>query len=85
MPHYFNLYMKQANSRSSQDMTIILFASLGRVLRLDRSSRGGYVHANGARSSGLVSAIGGRRGRDSRGNVDAENRLIDQLDEEWED
>ncbi|RMJ25773.1 vacuolar sorting receptor [Aspergillus sp. HF37] len=67
-------------------MTIILFASLGRVLRLDRSSRGGYVHANDARSSGgLVSAIGGRRGRDSRGDVDAENRLIDQLDEEWED
>jgi len=32
-----------------------------------------------------MSAIGGRRGRDGHGDVDAENRLIDQLDEEWDD
>lgn len=72
-------------------MTIALFSSLGRILHLNRSSRsaGGYVHANngsrGSGAGGLISAIGGRRGRDSRADVDAENRLIDQLDEEWDD
>ena len=67
-------------------MTISLFSSLGRVLRIRRSPRGGSVHANGPRNSrGFISAIGGRRGRDGHNDVDAENRLIDQLDEEWDE
>ncbi|RJE19023.1 vacuolar sorting receptor [Aspergillus sclerotialis] len=67
-------------------MTIILFSSLGRLLRIRRSSRGGAVHANGpGNSRGFISAIGGRRGRGGHDDVDAENRLIDQLDEEWDD
>lgn len=71
-------------------MTIILLSSLTRCLRLDRLSirRRGYSRADttaggaaGARG-GIIGAIGGRGGtRD----VDAENRLIDQLDEEWDD
>ncbi|OKL60633.1 hypothetical protein UA08_04168 [Talaromyces atroroseus] len=62
-----------------QDFIIIIFSSITRCfVRKDSSSR-----PNGQR--GIISAIGGRRGADrgDRGDVDAENRLIDQLDEEW--
>lgn len=77
--------MKQANHPVTQDMAIILFSSIGRALQLNRSPPGGYIHANGARTSrGLMSAIGGRRGGENRSDVDEENRLIDQLDEEWD-
>ncbi|KAI1946011.1 Cation-independent mannose-6-phosphate receptor CI-MPR [Ophidiomyces ophidiicola] len=76
-----------------KDMAIILFSS---VLGCFKSS-GGYTRLplgqdNGnSHRRGLVGAIGGRgpsnsntvRGR--RHDVDEENRLIDQLDEEWED
>lgn len=34
---------------------------------------------------GVIGAIGGRGGRGQGRDVDAENRLIDQLDEEWDD
>ncbi|OAX84019.1 hypothetical protein ACJ72_01613 [Emergomyces africanus] len=61
----------------------------------------GYSHLsngnrnfNARRGDGLVGAIGGRRdgggsgtngGRSRRADVEEENRLIDQLDEEWDD
>lgn len=53
----------------------------------------GRNSAGGQQRSGLVGAIGGRgsaggsggRNTGQRSNVDEENRLIDQLDEEWDD
>jgi cation-dependent mannose-6-phosphate receptor len=70
---------------SSQDFAIIIFSSLTRCFtKKGSSSSGGYSRANG--QNGLIGAIGGRRGGDRGGrDVDAENRLIDQLDEEWND
>ncbi|XHF97882.1 hypothetical protein AWENTII_001456 [Aspergillus wentii] len=70
-----------------KDMAIILFSSLGRLFRLNRTPGGGYANVNGSSAGGqrgsFIGAIGGqRRGRN---DMDAENRLIDQLDEEWED
>lgn len=49
--------------------------------------------SSGQQRSGLVGAIGGRgtggatgsRSSGQKNNVDEENRLIDQLDEEWDD
>lgn len=57
--------------------------------QLANGSSGGSV---GGGRNGLVGAIGGR-GRNAAGSnhrqgqrdVDEENRLIDQLDEEWDD
>lgn len=68
-------------------MFVIIFSSLGRCLRLKRSpSSSGYVRADGDRRDGFIGAIGGRGGgHGGRRDVDAENRLIDQLDEEWDD
>ncbi|KAF7630370.1 putative vacuolar sorting receptor [Aspergillus flavus] len=65
-----------------KDMFTILGSSLGRVFRFKRSPALGHIRS-GSQRGGFIGAIGGRRnsGRD----VDAENRLIDQLDEEWED
>lgn len=72
-------------------MTVILFSSLGRLFRGKRSA---YVRADGSSGPGgrhgsFINAIGTRRGRDNnrggQSDVDAENQLIDQLDEEWED
>ncbi|KAJ5279013.1 Vacuolar sorting receptor (Mrl1) [Penicillium angulare] len=71
-----------------KDMFIIVFSSLGNCLRLRGSpSREGYTRAGSDSRGGFIGAIGGRRGGGSggRGDVDAENRLIDQLDEEWDD
>jgi cation-dependent mannose-6-phosphate receptor len=81
-----------------QDFVIIIFSSLTRCFVRNRgsgSTGGSYSRVNVDGSSpsnqrgGLIGAIGGRgRGGDPRGgrtDVDAENRLIDQLDEEWED
>ncbi|KAF7719277.1 Uncharacterized protein PECH_004788 [Penicillium ucsense] len=71
-----------------KDMFVILFSSLGRCLRLNRSSSSGdYSRASGDGRSGIMGAFGGRgsAGSGSRRDVDAENRLIDQLDEEWDD
>ncbi|GLI78096.1 cation-independent mannose-6-phosphate receptor CI-MPR [Penicillium ochrochloron] len=71
-----------------KDMFVILFSSLGRCLRLKRSpSNGGYVRADGDGRGGFIGAIGGRGvgNHGGRRDVDAENRLIDQLDEEWDD
>ncbi|KKZ64611.1 hypothetical protein EMCG_09465 [[Emmonsia] crescens] len=54
----------------------------------------GNHNVNDRRGGGLVGAIGGRRdgvgggtngGRGRRTDVEEENRLIDQLDEEWDD
>lgn len=69
-------------------MFIIIFSSLGNLLRCKGSpSSNGYTRAdsNGNTRGGFIGAFGGRgRGRNGR-DVDAENRLIDQLDEEWDD
>lgn len=82
-----------SGTKKKQDMTIILFSSLTRLLRLDRIAirRRGYSHvdtgtgtAGAQHRGGLIGAIGGRGGRAAR-DVDAENRLIDQLDEEWDE
>ena len=43
-------------------------------------SRQGYTRVNG----GIGGGTGSGRGR-GRGDSDAENRLIDELNEEWED
>lgn len=67
-------------------MFVILFSSLGNCLRLRGSSAGGYTHAGSDSRSGFIGAIGGRGGgQGRRRDVDAENQLIDQLDEEWDD
>lgn len=68
-------------------MFLILFSSLGNCLRLRRSSPSGYAHTRGNSRGGFIGAIGGRggEGQGRRRDVDAENRLIDQLDEEWDD
>ncbi|PWY95795.1 mannose 6-phosphate receptor domain-containing protein [Aspergillus sclerotioniger CBS 115572] len=58
-----------------KDMIVILLSSIGRLLRLKRSPTLG--HARG----GSIN----QRGSFGRRDVDAENRLIDQLDDEWED
>lgn len=66
---------------------IILFTSLAGLLRCNRKrSSAGYARGNS--TGGFMGAIGGRghgRGTGRSSDVDAENRLIDQLDEEWED
>ncbi|KAI6845919.1 mannose 6-phosphate receptor domain-containing protein [Hortaea werneckii] len=56
-----------------KDLFIILTSSCARFLP---SSRRGYSRVNGSRNAG--------RGR-GQGDSDAENRLIDELNEEWED
>ncbi|KAI9369012.1 hypothetical protein BJX61DRAFT_184208 [Aspergillus egyptiacus] len=58
-------------------MSVIFFSSLGRMFRFRRSPAG-YAQAGSARGP-----FGGRQGRAA--DVDAENQLIDQLDEEWDD
>jgi cation-dependent mannose-6-phosphate receptor len=73
-----------------QDFIVIIFSSLTRYFTSKRSSAGGYSRVNGSGSQrgGLIGAFGGRRESDRAGrgvDVDAENRLIDQLDEEWDD
>ena len=66
-------------------MFVILFSSLASCLRLKRSpSSSGYTRAGTDSRGGFIGAIGGR-GRTSGRDLDAENRLIDQLDEEWDD
>ncbi|KAL4810698.1 mannose-6-phosphate receptor binding domain-containing protein [Aspergillus unguis] len=59
-----------------KDMAMISISSLGRFFRFKRSPSG-YTSAGGHSQR----ASFGGRGRD----LDAENRLIDQLDEEWDD
>ncbi|KAL2799287.1 mannose 6-phosphate receptor domain-containing protein [Aspergillus keveii] len=63
-----------------KDMTVILFSSLLRLLRIRRSPQG-YTAASSSPQRGRYP--GGRRNRAE--DVDAENRLIDQYDEEWDD
>ncbi|PYI17791.1 mannose 6-phosphate receptor domain-containing protein [Aspergillus violaceofuscus CBS 115571] len=53
-----------------KDMFVILLSSVGRLFRFNRSPTLGHTRASSY----------GRRG-----DLDAENRLIDQLDEEWDD
>lgn len=55
-------------------MAIILFSSLGRLFHCKRPALGSGGYSN------LNTSSDGRRGR----HVDEENRLIDQLDEEWD-
>jgi cation-dependent mannose-6-phosphate receptor len=67
-------------------MFVILFSSLGNCFRSNRPSTSGYTRAGGDERGSFISAIGGRGGgQGGRRDVDAENRLIDQLDEEWDD
>ncbi|OJJ47633.1 hypothetical protein ASPZODRAFT_64382 [Penicilliopsis zonata CBS 506.65] len=62
-----------------KDMIVIFFSSLGQMLHLTRSrGDGNFINAIGGRRSANLST-----GRAA--DIDAENRLIDQLDEEWED
>lgn len=69
-----------------QDMFVIIFSSLGNLLRCKGSPAGnGYTRADSNGRGGFIGAIGGRGGRGQSRDVDAENRLIDQLDEEWDD
>ncbi|KAJ5217840.1 Vacuolar sorting receptor (Mrl1) [Penicillium citrinum] len=72
-----------------KDMITILFSSVGNCFRFGRSNRAYQRASHGDDSrGGLFGAIGGRGGRagsGGRGDVDAENRLIDQLDETWDD
>ena len=56
-----------------QDMFVIATSSCSRML----PSKRGYSRVNGG-----IANNGGRRGRH---DSEDENRLIDQLDEEWED
>ena len=69
------------------DMTVIAFSSLGRcipgVSRLFEGRKGGYNRVGTLEENGFANGNGNARGRTS-GNED-ENRLIDQLDEQWED
>lgn len=58
---------------ASQDVWVILTSSCGRLIR----SRRGYSPMNG----GIGGTGRGRSGRDA----EAENRLIDELNEEWDD
>ncbi|KAJ5130900.1 uncharacterized protein N7515_006939 [Penicillium bovifimosum] len=69
-----------------KDMAVIIFSSLGNLLHFRGSpSSNGYIRADSDGRGGFIGAIGGRGGRGQGRDVDAENRLIDQLDEEWED
>ncbi|KAJ5820526.1 hypothetical protein N7474_006117 [Penicillium riverlandense] len=69
-----------------KDIVVIIFSSLANLLHISRSpSRSGYVRADTGTRGGFIGAIGGRGGPGHRSEVDAENRLIDQLDEEWDD
>lgn len=69
-----------------QDIVVIIFSSLASLLHIRRSpSSSGYVRADTGNRGGFIGAIGGRRGSGRRSELDAENRLIDQLDEEWDD
>lgn len=67
-----------------QDVFIILTSSCARCLPgfSGRSSRG-YSRVNGGFGGSNGSANGGRRARGD--SSDAENRLIDELNEEWDD
>lgn len=62
-------------------MSIILLSSLGGLFRSKRPALGG----SSSGYSNLNTSSDGRRGQPGgRGDVDEENRLIDQLDEEWD-
>ncbi|KAL4756080.1 putative vacuolar sorting receptor (Mrl1) [Aspergillus foveolatus] len=61
-----------------KDMAIICISSLGRFFHFKRSTTG---RASAAADGLQHGQFAGNRRRD----VDAENRLIDQLDEEWDD
>ncbi|KAJ5894168.1 hypothetical protein N7495_005859 [Penicillium taxi] len=68
-----------------KDIFVILFSSLGRCLRIKRSpSHRDYTQAGDGRG-GLIGAFGGRGVSSGRRDVEAENQLIDQLDEQWDD
>ena len=70
-------------SKCTQDMSVILLSSFGRLFNFKRPSSNGYAGVNGSNvPDGRRGSYAGRRGR---GDIDEENRLIDQLDEEWED
>lgn len=83
---YHGLTQGSVLTSSPQDMVVILFSSVGNCFRSNRPSSSGYTRAGGDSRGGFIGAIGGRGGgHGGRRDVDAENRLIDQLDEEWDD
>lgn len=66
-------------------MSVILLSSFGRLFNFKRPSSGGYASVNRSNvPDGRRSSYAGRNNR-GRSDIDEENRLIDQLDEEWED
>lgn len=67
--------MSRMLTSTLQDMFVILFSSCARFM----PGRKGYSRVGSNFNNG---SSAGRRGRS---NSDDENRLIDQLDEEWED
>lgn len=62
-----------------QDMSIVLLSSLGRLFRFKRSQPA-FASTGGTQRGRFSDSHRGRTG-----DLDAENRLIDQLDEEWDD
>ncbi|KAK2767507.1 Cation-independent mannose-6-phosphate receptor CI-MPR [Arachnomyces sp. PD_36] len=85
-----------SNCIRRNDYTSASSGGYSRTYANDSSNTGSGDRSNtssGQQRSGLVGAIGGRgtgsgsggRGTGQRSNVDEENRLIDQLDEEWDD
>lgn len=70
-----------------QDMAIILLSSVAHLFNCRRPSFGTGGGSSAAYSS-VNSSADGRRGsiraRGGSRDVDEENRLIDQLDEEWD-
>ncbi|GES60818.1 vacuolar sorting receptor [Aspergillus terreus] len=67
-----------------KDMFIILFSSVGRLCRGNRAPALGHTRGGSSQRGSFIGAIGGRR-QPQAADMDAENRLIDQLDEEWDD
>lgn len=84
--------LMQKTDEAVQDFLIIALFSLLRCFsglrssssngRADTSHRTGFMGAIGGRGRGHRNDPSGQR---SPRDVDAENRLIDQLDEEWDD
>ena len=68
------------------DMTIIIVAQLGRCIpgfsRAFGGRKSGYSRVGAYEENGFAN---GSAGRGRRNGSDDENRLIDSLDEQWED
>ncbi|KAF9895364.1 Cation-independent mannose-6-phosphate receptor CI-MPR [Aspergillus nanangensis] len=67
-----------------KDMFTILFSSIGRLFRGNNPPALGHGRGGSGNRGSFIGAIGGRQPT-RRSDMDADNRLIDQLDEEWDD